>query len=280
VRKYRIEKYVAPLLPIPTGLKPAGNLAEPLKCILFDIYGTLFISGSGDIGVARQNRPTAGKLETLLDEYGISRPVKTLLADYYQHIDDEHEVLRQKGVDVPEVNIEDIWRRVLTIDEPQRIKNFATEFEMIVNPVFPMPHLAKVLAALKSRSIVIGLISNAQFYTPYLFRWFLGAGPGELGFDEDLILFSFQTGHAKPSPVLFETAAGNLIDRNIAPSATLYVGNDMLNDIYAAQNCGFQTALFAGDRRSLRLRKHEPRCRDLKPDLVVTDLEQLLKFVP
>jgi putative hydrolase of the HAD superfamily len=279
VRKYLIEKYVAPLLPVPTGLKPAGSLSEPLECILFDIYGTLFISGSGDIGVARENMPSAAKLETLLDEYGISRPAETLLADYYQHIDDEHGVLRQKGVDVPEVNIEDIWRRVLAIDEPEHVKNFAAEFEMIVNPVFPMPHLAKVLAALKARSMVIGLISNAQFYTPYLFRWFLDADLAELGFDENLILFSFQVGHAKPSPVLFETAVGNLMDQDIAPSATLYVGNDMLNDIYAAHNCGFQTALFAGDRRSLRLRKQEPRCRDLKPNLVVTDLEQLLKFV-
>jgi hypothetical protein len=37
------------------------------------------------------------------------------------------------------------------------------------------------------------------------------------------------------------------------------------------------TALFAGDRRSLRLRKDDPSCRLLTPDLVITDLGQLIE---
>jgi len=53
----------------------------------------------------------------------------------------------------------------------------------------------------------------------------------------------------------------------------------MLNDIYPANAIGFQTALFAGDQRSLRLRTDDPRCVNLKPDLVLTDLAQLLKYI-
>jgi len=53
----------------------------------------------------------------------------------------------------------------------------------------------------------------------------------------------------------------------------------MLNDIYPAQKVGFQTALFAGDKRSLRLRNDDPRCKNLKPDLVITDLIQLLDHI-
>jgi len=34
--------------------------------------------------------------------------------------------------------------------------------------------------------------------------------------------------------------------------------------------------LFAGDARSLRLRRDDSRCRRLKPNLVITDLLQLL----
>lgn len=280
MKEYPIDKYVAPLQPVPTGLKPGGSLSEPLKCILFDIYGTLFISGSGDIGVAQKHTPTADRVETLLETYGICRPAESVLSEYYRHIENEHHLLLDKGVDVPEVNIEAIWHRVLAIDEPERIRRFALEFEMIVNPVYPMPNVAKVLAALKSKSMLIGLISNAQFYTPYLFRWFLDADLADLGFSDDIILFSYRFGHAKPSPLLFEKAAAGLNGRNISPSAALYVGNDMLNDIYAAQRCGYQTALFAGDSRSLRLREDDPRCQNLKPDLVITDLEQLLKHIP
>jgi putative hydrolase of the HAD superfamily len=53
----------------------------------------------------------------------------------------------------------------------------------------------------------------------------------------------------------------------------------MLNDIYPARKAGFKTALFAGDQRSLRMRSDDPRCRDLTPDLVVTDLGQLIAVI-
>ena len=44
------ESCLEEMLPIPTGLEPKGEVGDGIKCILFDIYGTLFISGSGDIG--------------------------------------------------------------------------------------------------------------------------------------------------------------------------------------------------------------------------------------
>ena len=61
--------------------------------------------------------------------------------------------------------------------------------------------------------------------------------------------------------------------------AVLYVGNDMLNDIYPAAKAGFKTALFAGDSRSLRLRKDKPKCKYLSADIVITDLIQLLDYL-
>ena len=49
----------------------------------------------------------------------------------------------------------------------------------------------------------------------------------------------------------------------------------MLNDIYPAAMCGMNTALFAGDARSLRLREDHPDCQGLSADLVITDLRQI-----
>ena len=54
----------------------------------------------------------------------------------------------------------------------------------------------------------------------------------------------------------------------------------MLNDIYPAKQLGFQTALFAGDKRSLRLRTDDARCINLSADLVLTDLGQLINHIP
>ena len=53
----------------------------------------------------------------------------------------------------------------------------------------------------------------------------------------------------------------------------------MLNDIWGAARHQFQTVLFAGDRRSLRKRDGDPRVGDCRPDLVLTDLSQLIECI-
>ena len=159
------------------------------------------------------------------------------------------------------------------------VRMFADEFESLVNPVYPMPHLSKLLLACKAGNILMGIISNAQFYTPFLFERFLGSKLEELGFCSDLIFYSYRFGYAKPSLFLFKLAADQLKSMGFSLNSALYLGNDMLNDIYPAKKTGFQTALFAGDRRSLRLRKDDPRCKNLTPDLVITDLIQLLDYI-
>jgi len=156
-----------------------------------------------------------------------------------------------------------------------RIRRFAFEYELIVNPVYPMPHLFDLLKTCREQSLSTGIISNAQFYTVDILEWFLGADLATIGFQERLLFLSYRHGCAKPSPVMFEKAADALARTAIEPGAVLYVGNDMLNDIHPARNAGFQTALYAGDRRSLRLREDDPRCKHLTADLIVTDLKQL-----
>ena len=275
MKKELIKQYLRPLTPLPTSILPRGDLRQGIQCILFDIYGTLFISGSGDISLGHQTPPPEGQIKELLARYAISHPPRRILEKLYQCIEARHGVLRNRGVDYPEVIIERIWRQVLKIEDPFIIRQFAAEFELITNPVAPMPHLASMLSACRRKNLLLGIISNAQFYTPFLFRWFLNTDIEALGFDTGFLFYSYQHEVAKPSPILFKMAAEKLASRGIQPEAVLYVGNDMLNDIYPAVAIGFQTALFAGDGRSLRLRAGDPRCADLHPDLVLTDLDQL-----
>jgi len=274
-----IQKYIHPLKPIPTVLAPAGDLTHDIRCVLFDIYGTLFISGSGDISLAKQNSPKLEEIKFLLAEYEIQKTPRALLDELRDAIEARHKELHDKGVDFPEIQIDRIWQQVLQSDNQDSIRQFAAKFELISNPVYPMPDLADLLSTCRQHGILMGIISNAQFYTPYLFNWFLESDPQGLGFSPDLIFYSYIFEMAKPSAILFEMAAEKLKEKKIQPSSALYIGNDMLNDIYPARNTGFQTALFAGDERSLRLRTDDPRCRGLKPDLVVTDLGQLMRHL-
>ena len=279
MNKDLFEKYLIPLSPLPTPLNQSGKLDKKIKCTLFDIYGTLFISGSGDIGADRKVLQETEKIEHLLEKFEIKRNAKTLLKGFFYTIEKQHEILRKKGIDFPEIEIDKIWTLVLDFKNPDIARAFALEFELIVNPVYPMPNLKEVLRELKNRHIILGIISNAQFFTPYLFDWFLKSDMKHLGFDPNLILFSYKFGYAKPSSFLFEVASSRLKDMNIPTDSVLYVGNDMLNDIYPAQKAGFKTVLFAGDARSLRLRSDDPVCENLSADIVITDIIQLLDYL-
>ena len=275
----RLRHHIKPLSPLPTSLNASGKLKERIRCILFDIYGTLFISGSGDISLARQQTRHIQKLKDLLSRYQIKKRPQIVLDDFFTAIELEHKRLRKTGVEFPEVEIDRIWAHVLEIEELDAVRAFAVEFEMMVNPVFPMPNLERMLSGLKKLKVLMGIISNAQFFTPYLFNWFLNSSPEDLGFKSDLIFYSYKSGHAKPSPFMFDAAAKNLRNMDILAHSVLYIGNDMLNDIYPAKTVGFKTALFAGDARSLRLRENHLKCRSLYADIVITDLAQILDLV-
>jgi len=279
LNSFRITEYIQPLDPIPTSLKYSGKLDQNIRCVLFDIYGTLFISGSGDIGIAKKAFLQTEKLEELLRKFGIRKSLQTVLDELFTGIEKTHESLMQKGIDCPEVVIEKIWMRVFDNNDISEARAFALEFEWIVNPVYPMPHLSKMLSMCRELKVLMGIISNAQFYTPDLFNQFLDSSPEDLGFDPALTLYSYACGHAKPSTFMFKTAAERLQQKNIPVHSALYIGNDMLNDIYPAKKTGFSTALFAGDARSLRLRKDNSTCRNLSADLIITDLLQILDHI-
>ena len=272
-------QYISPLTPIPAGFDPYGSPRGKIDAILFDIYGTLLISGSGDIGTATKSEIDFARLTELLQRHKIMQAPRQLLGELSNTIRTEHRRSQEMGIEYPEVDIISIWRKVLGRSLPDDLAGFALTFELIVNPIYPMPHLSHLLAACRSRAIKMGIVSNAQFYTPILFEYVMNAGMIALGFDPDLTVFSHRFGRAKPSRTLFETTAENLVRKGVQRTATLYVGNDMLNDIKPAHEAGFQTALFAGDSRSLRLRKEDPRCKGISADMVVTDLLQLVGFI-
>ena len=274
-----IRKYRAEMVPLPTPLTPGGNLCGEIQCILFDIYGTLFISGSGDISDSRKSSAPDQTLERLVQQYGIGKPARALVSELHAAIEFEHRRLKDAGIDCPEIKIDRTWKQILGFDDIEMVRKFAVEYELIVNPVCPMPGLENLLNACRRQNLTMGIISNAQFFTPLLFEWFLDDRIEGLGFDSELVFLSYRVGYAKPSMKLFKMAASAIGDKGFDTAATLFVGNDMLNDIYPADQLGFQTALFAGDARSLRLREDDARCVNLSADLILTDLGQLVDHI-
>lgn len=247
----RIRSLARPLAPLPTGVVPRLPALPGIRAVLFDLYGTLFVSGAGEVGTTA---------ETSTDQ--------RLLAAIRNH----HEEAFASGIDYPEVDILAIWRNLAGGDE-SLVEMRALDHEWRSNPVWPMPGAADMLRALRGRGLLLGIVSNAQFFTPPLFEALLGEDAESLGFDEAACAWSYILRRAKPSPIVYQHAMKAWAQRGIRPGEILMVGNDMRNDVLAAAGCGLRTALFAGDARSLRLRSGSTA--DTPPDVVLTDLGQL-----
>ena len=281
-RKNRID-----LVPVETDVSPAYGRIPGIEVLLFDIYGTLLISGSGDVGTALEQSHSL-PFEEALKTAGVADPdpsqVERAETIYFDSIRLSHEKSRVSGIDFPEVDILTIWHEVFAElghgQDKQTVARVAALYETLVNPVCIMPAAAETLSSLRDSGLHMGIVSNAQFYTPTLLEFELKSRLEDAGFDHRLCSYSYRTGAAKPSITIFKPVLEYLLKTyDISPSQVLYVGNDMLNDIYTAMTSGCRTCLFAGDRRSLRLRENDDRTAGLQADAIITKLPQILEIV-
>lgn len=285
------------LEPIETGFQVDDTAIAGIKAVLFDIYGTLIISASGDIGSSSWKGQSA--IEVLREfKISVSDKLSTealglhVVHCFEDSIINSHQISREQGLPHPEVDIIDIWKTVLeAMKKDELISNipedlpwhkFALSFELYNNAVYPMPSMIETLQSIHKKGLPLGIVSNAQYFTPMILKHFFEVNtfcdPLPL-FHERLQIYSFECGRAKPDVYLYELMARHLIELGLTPQECLYVGNDMLNDISPASEVGFKTVLYAGDERSLRLRENHPRCIDCKPDRSITSLPQLLNII-
>lgn len=302
-----ILRHSRPLTPIATDAASRLQSLPGIRCVLFDVYGTLLVSGSGEVGTLlpdaegdafRESLAAVGVAVALPPEAAGARSDGSLTEERGRKaltaaVAASHARDRADGVEYPEVDIVDIWRDCLaqladegllppptgsdwgTLDFEQ----LALEYELRTNPVWPMPGAETCLASMRQRGILTGLISNAQFFTPRILAALMPAAFSDLDSSNDVQYYSYRHRQAKPGLALYELAVQDLADRGISPHEVLYVGNDMLNDMWPASQVGFRTALFAGDRRSLRWREGDSRVADLKADVVVSELASLIECV-
>jgi putative hydrolase of the HAD superfamily len=256
----------------PQSLGPLSDI----RAVLVDVYGTLFSSAAGEIGVGTDY--LRGNLDAVASLFCPNLTGEELKDFFRSSVLAEHLRLFPT-TPYPEVRVEELWARLPGLLPGADCRELALRFELAVNPSFPIEGLADCLSSLRRSKFKLGIVSNAQFFTPLLFEAFLGASPEDCGFEADLIVYSFERGEAKPSPALFAAARDALASRGISAAQTLYLGNDMLNDIYAAHGTGMRTCLFAGDPRSLRLREDNRLCRGLLPDAVIQSLADLPALV-
>lgn len=286
------------LQPIATDIKTNLSTDSNIKCVIFDIYGTLLISSSGDID--KLELSPSFILEAF-SQCGIkiissdpNKVAREIIEEYKQTIDELKYSAKNNDIENPEIDIRDVWGIIIQslyyrnlINKPwvDEVELLAIYFETLSNKVYPMPFMKKTILQLCEQKIPMGVISNAQFYTPVIMNYFLDNKIDDKEenikyFDPDLSVFSYQEKIGKPNVVLYEKALKTCQKKyKLQSHEILFVGNDMLKDIYPAHTVGMRTALFAGDTRSLRLREDDPRTFGLMPDYTIDSLEQIKEII-
>jgi putative hydrolase of the HAD superfamily len=213
-------------------------------------------------------------LDCLLHRLGTDP--SSLAAALKQAIEKEHSRLRAGGIGHPEVRIEAVWDGLFPGRQGEELSTIIIEHELAVHPAWPMPGCHSLLAALKQRGLVLGIVSNAQFYTPLFLEALLGGSPETLGFSPSLCLYSCDFGFAKPDQLLFDAACQRLHTLEIASEDVLFVGNSMADDIIPAGRNGFMTVLAALDAHAFEL----PRALQEKGrDAVVSHLSRISMLI-
>lgn len=290
--------------PQPPPITPYVDNLPAIRAVLWDVYGTLFGTGVGDLERSLQYEDrllTAA--HAAVEEFLLAEPLQKLypqqppdaaLRDrYLQLIAESHQHSLAQNIDYPEVLIECIWETILQEcsatgyqspwDEPTLHTAYrcAYFFDANLQSNYLFAGIVSCLFDLKNTGLLQGIISNAQFYTPIQLRRLLRVELKRDDFDlaevfcEPLIFLSYELGCSKPNSHAFRRATDVLAENDIAPKQILYVGNDMLNDVFAARQVGFTAALFAADNHQTALRRDDPRCRDLRPHAVFTDASQI-----
>ena len=207
-------------------------MAGTLDAVLFDAFGTLFAPVSADSPAAHLCR--------LLASDGVSVPVefagRAILAELelyrakFPHIRDEQE-LRQLEHEASDLVLAELELRRFPRDRMRQ--HLLDLFKMTV-----YPDAESALGQLRQRGLALGVVSN--------YNALLRAHLAELGLEDwfSAIVSSADFGEAKPHPGIFLEGVKQL---GASPEQVLFVGDDLQNDYYGAQQVGLHAVLLNRD---------------------------------
>jgi putative hydrolase of the HAD superfamily len=131
----------------------------------------------------------------------------------------------------------------------------------------------ETLAALKSRGLGVGMISNTGRTPGYALRRVLD----ELGLASsiDVMVFSNEHGHCKPQASIFEELRRGL---DVAYEELMFVGDNLYVDVHGAQRCGIRGIHFVPAKRGTAVAPPVEHGLEIVPDATITDLRQVLNY--
>jgi FMN phosphatase YigB (HAD superfamily) len=142
------------------------------------------------------------------------------------------------------------------------------------------PGAAEAVRHLSASGVVQGLLGEGQCFTEVQVARGLRAQDASLSPPwGDNVTLSYECRGRKPSERLFRLALERLQARDITPGEVLHLGCRIKEDIVPARRLGMKTALFAGDKASLQATQEQLKDANSRPDILLTELTQLLDVI-
>jgi len=265
----------------PVEYPSAAEHLYDIRAVIFDVYGTLVDYRKGEFGDREATeRSLLAAFGALIERFGVrehllqmdaaAEPSRTLSDVYQGLIALDHQRSRRRDIETPEVRIDRVWGLILMMlkrhgfqpsalglgEDPDvaRCMAYFYNFHALGRGFYP--GVVDALARLRGAGVALGILSNAQFYTPIDLTLFArDQSDGRCDdylelFDSDLVFYSYEYRVSKPGRLLFEKLYNALYELQILPSQTVFVGNSLAADIEPARSAGMKTAFYCGDRRS------------------------------
>lgn len=274
----------------------------PIRAVLWTIYGTLLAIPTGELQLEAQlDFVTEAALEKTAVEFkmwnAMSRKPGTpgaQLKELFRKANDTLRFSGSGGEKNPEIAVERIWEEIVkklaareyAYDAAQYgsptefARKIAYFYQASIQGTGCYAGALDTLKLFTDRGIQQGWLADGQCFTPaQLIRGLREQDPGfdlNTVFAPTLRVLSSGCRARKPSGTIFQGAVTALAGRGIAPSETLHIGSNLIRDIAPAKKIGMKTALFAGDKNSLVASGEQMKDPAFRPDVLVTELVQLL----
>ena len=289
-----------PAAPAPVPAKARPSLEPlPVRCVLWTVYGTLLSVPGGELAFeADIPFVTDMAFDKTIQEFkmwnSMSRKPGAPAAYMKELFKKAYDLVRLTGGGEvrSELVWDDIFKKLMgkeygydggTYGPPtEYVKKIAYFYHASIQGCGAYPGAADAVRMLSERGVRQGLLADGQCFTSAQLR--KGLREQDPAFDPAAHLngpcvLSAENGSKKPADELFRAAAAAAGAKGYDPAEVLHVGSSLTRDIGPAKRAGFRTALFAGDKTSLRATADGLRDPHLRPDVLLTELPQVLEVI-
>lgn len=300
-------KLIWPQVPAlrPVNATPALVPLPGIRCVLWDVYGTLLRVSDGKFSVMPdEDIRLQVALEKTIHEFNMwnhmfrrpGPPWESMIGPYEAAVDRQLMAGCPRG-DFPDVNLVEVWRSLIerlfekeyVFDESQYgtleefVEKVAYFFHCNLQGTEPRAGAVSAMSTISTAGLIQGFLGDGQSFTlvqtlralatqgilPPLYELFKPAS----------LILSTDLGVRKPSKSLFDHAVLQIRSLGIPAQQILHVSCRLRTDLVPARLAGMKTVLLVAEKSGLEVSTDMLRDPATKPDRLITNLTQLREIL-